>query len=227
MKPKIIIYFIIILSWTSCATRYQIHQIKSEQVQEIETDIYLYKGKDIAITYDFWAEGGAMLFEIYNERDSTIYFDLKESRLTVNSLIYSYVERPSAMNERPSNSPQATRLIIPPKESQTVEGFPVSYDWQKIPRKQQSLIFGESDSPLIFKNKLVYSFDATLKAKKTIENTFWVTEISELKKREFKDYAAVELSKADKFYVSKYNNGDNTFFWLDLVVSILEVVVFF
>lgn len=227
MKPKVTVYFIMILFWTSCATRYQVHKINSEQVQEIETDIYLYKGKDIAITYDFWAEGGAMLFEIYNERDSTIYFDLKESRLTVNSLIYSYLERPSVLNREQANASPSTRLIIPPKESQTVEGFPISYDWRKIPRKQETLVFGEGDSPLIFKNKLVYSFDATSKANKMVENTFWVSEINELKKREFNDYAAVELSKADKFYVSKYSDVNKTFFWLDLVIEILEVAVLF
>ena len=62
MKTKMIIYFILSISLASCSHRFQVHDISSADVQTQAEDVYLYEGEDIGITYDFWSEGGLVLF---------------------------------------------------------------------------------------------------------------------------------------------------------------------
>lgn len=226
MKIKILLYFFIGIIWSSCAPRYQIHELDSIQVQEVEEDVYLYESEDIAITYDFWAEGGYLLFEVYNQQDSVLYLDLKQSNFTVNGEMFSYFEENQTTGRKIE---QQKILKIDAQGNQTIEGFPVTYEWHGIPKKREALFFDKGDSPLMVENKLVYAFNQSFKNKQTLKNEFWVKKIKQVKKRDFKDYQDTQKSKSDKFYVNKHSvpNSDNSVYWLEVVLTVLEVLLFF
>ncbi|MCP3933097.1 MAG: hypothetical protein GY705_28840 [Bacteroidetes bacterium] len=231
MKPFLFPAFLLILSFCACAPRYQLYNITSSDATEFqEDDIYFFSNDDLEIHYDFWTEGGVVLFSIYNKTEKPLYFPLDNSYFILNRDSVPYymkpLEDPVASILNPGSDTTAEdsfTLEIPPKGNKSVEGFPMSYEWFQVQRKNGEIrTFEKSKSPFVFKNHLIYSFEEDLKNPQILNNEFWVSDIQKMKKMEFKEFEKSLVTKSDKYYVRK-----SSFFWLDATrLGIIALLIF-
>lgn len=92
MKLKIYIptiLFSIALIVSSCSPMYQILETTSPDTK-LDKDSYIYENSDVKITYDFWSDGGAISFFIFNKLDQPIYIDWDKCHLIYNEASYEY-----------------------------------------------------------------------------------------------------------------------------------------
>ena len=89
-KNLLILSLIAVLS--SCSSYNNFYQIcKVSSPLETSTDgAYEYSNSDCKITYDFWADGGAILFEVKNNTNDILYLDLTKSFIIKNGFAYDY-----------------------------------------------------------------------------------------------------------------------------------------
>lgn len=76
---------------TSCSNNsfYQICKVSSDLTTSTD-GAYEYSNSDCKVIYDFWADGGAILFEIKNNTNDVLYFDLTKSFVIKNGYAYDY-----------------------------------------------------------------------------------------------------------------------------------------
>ena len=92
MKLKIYIpaiLFSIALIVSSCTPMYQILETTSPDTK-LDKDNYINENSDVKITYDFWSDGGAISFFIFNKLDQPIYIDWDKCHLIYNGASYEY-----------------------------------------------------------------------------------------------------------------------------------------
>ena len=89
-KNLFILSLIAVLS--SCSSYNNFYQIcKVSSPLETSSDgAYEYSNSDCKITYDFWADGGAILFEVKNNTNDILYLDLTKSFIIKNGFAYDY-----------------------------------------------------------------------------------------------------------------------------------------
>lgn len=238
MKGTDFLFFAALLTLlSSCMQGYQVYVIESDDAGFENRQIYSCENEDLTIDYDFWSDGGTMLFNIYNRQDDTMFIHMKNSRLVANQEAFFYylddlnpsLELPDSNNSL-SYSPYLRFdpiVSIPPGENRWFEGFPVAIDWYKIRQSNQShsQSFTKNDSPVVFQNVLSYSSHRYWGTKE-IKNEFWISMVKQASNSRFKIMAESDLNKGNKFYVSrKLARGDQrNEFWLDLGLSVLETL---
>lgn len=77
------------MSSCQATTFYQICKVESELPTSVSGG-YEWKGSDCDISYDFWADGGAVRFTVTNNTDKFIYVDLSKSFFIRNGVAYDY-----------------------------------------------------------------------------------------------------------------------------------------
>ena len=89
---KLIYAFSTVLLLSSCATPsfYQVYNVKSNQKTITKTDNLVYEDENCKISYNLWADGGNIGFDIYNKTDNKIYVNLNESNFILNGFAYDY-----------------------------------------------------------------------------------------------------------------------------------------
>lgn len=226
-----------ILLFSSCMQRYQIFVISSKEQLEAEKEEYLFRNQDLEVKYDFWSDGGTMLFNVYNISKDTLYLHMKNSKLTVNEEDFKYyVEEINEGLDLPDSSGQLVYspywqfepvITLPPMEDGWFEGFPVAIDWVRIDNKNANHTqrFSKVETPLRFQNILSYGRHPYWGAE-TFESEFWVSMVKQASNSRFETIAASDISKGNKFYVSrKLAKGDKRKdFWLDIGLSVLETL---
>jgi hypothetical protein len=93
MKIRKLLYAIsMALLMTSCATTsfYQVYNVKSNQETITKTDNLFFEDENCKISYNLWANGGNIGFDIYNKTDENIYLNLNESNFLLNGFAYDY-----------------------------------------------------------------------------------------------------------------------------------------
>ncbi len=223
MKTKLPFFILILFFFNSCANRFHVYEIESEEVIKNKEDLFVFENDDLAIVYDFWTNGGEMIFNIYNKRDSVLYLKMDESEFWINGIGYQYYEKaenwPFDGREERSSGPKS--INIAPHSKETVNGFPVGYQLLKYRSGEKYKSFYKSDSPFVFENRLTYSFDQIHSEKAKLENEFWVSNAKRMKRKDFKLFEeGLEHSKSDKFFVFKQGLPPN--FWLDLTLETLQ-----
>ena len=89
---KIIFAAIIAAILASCTTTnyYQICKVVPVKPFEIASDSLVYEDENCKVYYNFWGNGGNMVFEVYNKTDKNIYLNMAESFFILNGTAYDY-----------------------------------------------------------------------------------------------------------------------------------------
>lgn len=93
MKIRKLLYAIsTALLMTSCVTTsfYQVYNVKPNQETITKTDKLFFEDENCKISYNLWANGGNIGFDIYNKTDENIYVNLNESNFILNGFAYDY-----------------------------------------------------------------------------------------------------------------------------------------
>jgi len=219
-------FYLVLLS--SCTAPYQVFEASSTEVIQYQDDAFAYENEDLAIAYDFWSNGGFILFNIHNKTDSTLYINLSKSTFTMNGESTSYYEKlPPAFSKQIDES----KFIkpIPPQESFTIEGFSINERWLRDIDKEEQKTFDKNKSPFLFSNYIVYAFEPKSETILDVNNEFWVSSVARMKTADFKDYGKYGEDTTNKFYIAKglVEEDNQTAFWFDVAVNILQVLLLF
>lgn len=231
MKKKYLLFFVLILLFNACSYRYQVLSLQSEDVEEYNDDVYVYEEEKLAVSYDFWTEGGILLAKIYNHTDSTLFIDGRKSYQFIAGDTLPYFDEAYQLlrNETDLPNPFPEPILkIAPQSSETIEGYPISFKWTRWRGSEKQKTYQNDNSPIVFKNHFTYSFHPEFSKIEVIDNEFWIAEVENMKNKSFKTYDQLELQKSNKFYVSR-NEGPqgSTWMWLDIALSVLEIILLF
>ncbi|MCB0689088.1 MAG: hypothetical protein KDC53_21265, partial [Saprospiraceae bacterium] len=127
-------YLGITLFFISCSPKYQIYSLDSDDVKYVRSE-YLYEDSVLEFTYDFWADGGTMLYNIFNKSGDSIFINMERSNFRFNQEPFHYylnqstgtLAKPDTSNNL-SYSPYLDFdpiVTIPPRQDRWFEGFPV------------------------------------------------------------------------------------------------------
>ncbi len=96
---KICYLSVLFLGLNACAARY-VYVFETKTTNEkLKSDFYVYEDDTLKITYNFWAQKGAMTFSVYNKQNKPLYIDWKKS-----SYIENLVKSDYWIDEEKSNS---------------------------------------------------------------------------------------------------------------------------
>lgn len=227
MKNFLLFVLLMPLFFSACSS-VQVFEIASTQVEQYEDDVFAFENEDLAIAYDFWIDGGIMLFNVTNKTQEDIFVDFSKSQFIINGAIFDFYNDlylPSAIQVNNTEILPPKLEKIPSQSSETIEGFPITFDWQKMKKKHQAAIYGKENSPFQFTNRIIYSKEASFKNELVLENAFWVNQIEKLNRKEFKAIANSNSPKSDKFYVRRIQQVNPTLFWVDVGLAVLETAV--
>ncbi|MEM9918803.1 MAG: hypothetical protein AAF990_11945 [Bacteroidota bacterium] len=228
MKAIYLYPVLALLFLNSCSYRYQVFDIKSEEVISETGDYFLYENDDLEIYYDYWTEGGYPVFKIHNRRNDTLFLNLAKSNFKVNGVAIDYYNTTYTAEEyeRMRPFPLPPVVAIQPRRSYQLNGFPISWRWERIKNKPGYVRFEQNNSPIHFGNFLTYYFDDE-NIDYRVENNFWIGKIKKYKRKEFNEFKQRHDIKSNKFYVYRYDGTDSAEFWADTVLSVMEVLLLF
>lgn len=229
---------IFLFFFNSCSPRFQIFDVDSQQVQEInEENIFLFENDSLEIIYDLWTDGGTLLYRIQNKLDRPLYIAMDQSYFGINRDKINYY-RPEEQNDDLLAPPNPDLIYspfgkydplvsIPAQEGRWLEGFPITYQMLKL-RKGEPLNFDAQSSPLQFANYLAISWQEMPKSQDFIEikHDFWVARVNNLAKKELQNYEESDLNKTDKFYLSQSPEQRPGTFWLEVGLGVLEEMLY-
>lgn len=138
--------------------------------------------------------------------------------LNVNQNKIKGVSRTSVTKEKPV-------ICIPPGSYKEISEYSISGQLirncdrkQAYPkRKSNAITYSRDDSPIVFKNRIAYSFYANNKDTKYIENEFWVSELinyskkEAIKEKELQGCDGDEIVKIKIFKISSPNKFYNSY----------------
>ncbi|MEA3505579.1 MAG: hypothetical protein U9R32_10365 [Bacteroidota bacterium] len=275
MKIRKLLYAIsTALLMTSCVTTsfYQVYNVKPNQETITKTDKLFFEDENCKISYNLWANGGNIGFDIYNKTDENIYVNLNESNFILNGFAYDYYKnRTFTTSESKSASASKTStgsvdvtginvynniqtnqvkssssanisssvgyavtikedsiICVPAKTTKRISEYSINNtlirncDLFKYPRGKtiKTKSYSIEQSPIIFSNIITYE---TKGERISVENEFYVSEITNYPATEFFEYKYDEycgqesmsktkyykLYDTDKFYI-KYSKGQDT-----------------
>lgn len=117
-------------------------------------------------------------------------------------------------------------VCVPPFASKSIPGFNIYNDVYKVcdhPRRNypktssNPIVYSESNTPIIFRNRIAYTFDEEAKDIKYLENKFWLSSIQNFKdksatrKETYEDCESHRKNSYRSFTVSAPNKFYNTY----------------
>tara|TARA_B110000879_G_scaffold184781_1_gene244687 strand:+ start:104 stop:769 length:666 start_codon:yes stop_codon:yes gene_type:complete len=220
---KKLIYLFLTLLMTSCATTfYQVYNVKPNQEKNTKTDNLFFEDENCKITYDLWANGGNIGFDIYNKTDENVYVYLNESNFILNGFAYDYYKN-RTFTTTEGTIKEDSIIRIPAKTTKRISEYSINStritdcDLKKYPSRKtiKTKSYSIEQSPIIFSNIITYESKGE---RIIVQNEFYVSEIANYPDTEFFEYKYTEycgkksMSKTkfykfyntDKFYI-KYN----------------------
>jgi hypothetical protein len=90
-KRKLIYAFSTMLFLSSCSQSfYQLYSVKPNQESITKTENLFFEDDNCKISYNLWANGGDIGFDIYNKTDEKINVNLNECNFILNGFAYDY-----------------------------------------------------------------------------------------------------------------------------------------
>ena len=236
------------LLFGSCAKHIQIFHTQSDQLAlDKETKMRFHGNEHLNVYYDFWSEGGVMLFFLQNKTDSTLYLDFEKSYVIINQREVNYYADQNEGARRPDNNPNESNAIstyfhelprvleMPSQSGQWVEGYPLSYDWYPMKNKESYQYFSRDKSPLQIEHKLVYTFrESDITSTNTLKHYLWVKAIQQMRLKEFQQFTKQQSNgkgQSNLFYIPNPNAGtsglESDAWWGQLTIGLLEVITLF
>lgn len=228
MKTKKYLFFLLLpLLFSSCAYRYQVFDVDASNLAVNDDDLFFYEDERLGIYYDFWTEGGIMIFKVLNKTDRRMTVDLKYSTFSINGRTISYAD-PFEPIDGDAGDDQIMPLSmrVEPNSTVQIDGFPVTWQWFNIKDKDRSREYSTKNTPIRFHNKLVFQLEGQEQPQK-VENHFHIASIEKMKKDDFKLFDKTGKQKADKFYVKRQDETEQVGFWVDLGFELLSLFFLF
>ena len=228
-------YLLTLFLTIACTPLYQVYKLESSR--DSTSPYFIHEDHNVQIKYDYWADGGILLFQIKNKLDDTLYAKMRLSNFVINNESIPYFsptrypdyETEDLTNSQLSYSPHVASqpiVAIAPNDSTWIEGFPISYEWMKINSRNQTLNFNQERSPLRFRNQLVFEVADGQGSSFTTSNAFWVSSIHECSNDRFQRIDEMSRSKYKKFYVKK-SAAERSAPWFDATFALLDVLYLF
>lgn len=223
---KYLIFLFIPLLFTSCAYRYQVFDVDANNLTSSSDDLFFYEDERIGIYYDFWAEGGIMIFKVLNKTDRRMTVDFLYSTFSINGRTISYSEifEPTSNLLRDNQQPPMT-MRVAPSETLQVDGFPITWQWFNFNNQNQTKEYSTKNTPIRFYNKIVFKLEDQMHQQEVV-NQFHIASIEKMGKDDFRLFDQMGKQKADKFYVYKEVETEQPGFWVDLGFELLTFFLF-
>jgi len=191
---------------TNYYDQYQVVQIKSNNVKNYKAE-YVFEDNNIILRYNFWNTGSGVAFAIINKSKKDIYIDWSKSKFIVNDKFFGYWQDQNnnsittISNYRLFNSDELniySKYVlvksrgekitqVPPRSYLIIHKFslndfidlPLKYDLSAKEDKSKvySDKFNNKNTPLKFRNFIVYSFSKSMAKPIKIDNEFWISSI--------------------------------------------------
>ena len=212
---KKLIYLFLTLLMTSCATTfYQVYNVKPNQEKNTKTDNLFFEDENCKITYDLWANGGNIGFDIYNKTDENVYVYLNESNFILNGFAYDYYKN-RTFTTTEGTIKEDSIIRIPAKTTKRISEYSINStritdcDLKKYPSRKtiKTKSYTIEQSPIIFSNIITYE---TKGEKMTVQNEFYVSEIANYPATEFFEYKYTEYCGKKSKSKTKFNKFYNT-----------------
>ena len=210
-----LIYLFLTLLMTSCATTfYQVYNVKPNQEKNTKTDNLFFEDENCKITYDLWANGGNIGFDIYNKTDENVYVYLNESNFILNGFAYDYYKN-RTFTTTEGTIKEDSIIRIPAKTTKRISEYSINStritdcDLKKYPSRKtiKTKSYSIEQSPIIFSNIITYE---TKGEKMTVQNEFYVSEIANYPATEFFEYKYTEYCGKKSKSKTKFNKFYNT-----------------
>ncbi|RLD64061.1 MAG: hypothetical protein DRJ01_02035 [Bacteroidetes bacterium] len=205
---KKIIYIILIIFLSSCTKKiYQVIETSSSDVAESENS-YIFENDNLKVSYNFWGEAGHMYFTVFNKTEKPIFIDLNRCHLIVNQRSYNYYSTDEKIETTffattDKKVKQGSEVSYKTKMQQIYEIPPQSYviinqllimdskfdfcELKKVTGKNfPFLIYTQKSSPFQFRNFITYDFKPDFSTFEVVDNTFWVSKVTNMNKKAFK-----------------------------------------
>lgn len=248
MKKQYLFFLFLAITLSSCSkVYYQVYSTKSSNVRDNGTEL-AYENNEVKVTYNLWSKGGNPGFTIFNKTKYDLYVILPNSFFVKNEKAYDYFLNRELSSDTQHTVTRGTLggvtsssktnsgvvyhekpiICIPAGTSKIFSEYKIhdSYfddDDRNInfPKtRSASKKFNRRTSPVVFKNRITYSYHKDGKESKSIENEFYVSEIVNYSKKEIgeeiesggqSDYKNMihvfKASKPHQFY-NTYTNAD-------------------
>ena len=216
----------------SCAYPYQVYFTESDSVINDPLEGYIFENDTFLIYYDFWAPGGEMLFTVNNKTSQPLFLDMSKSQLVVNGKGYKYYDEDYLPEVAPilgtPDAPLEMQAVIsiPPYQGRQIETFAVNYNWNSLRLKDRAT-YKPSNSPLHFRNELVYATNEYFDQAQSLKNKFWIKKVIKFRNRDFKRISKVDKQKESKFYVYNTAKEEETDVWVNLLGGLIDILFLF
>lgn len=204
---------------------------------------FVYENDTVKITYNFWAENGIMGIDIYNKLTVPIFIDWKVSNFINNGINLQYwydTESSTSINKgvnyyglrtftgipvsvhsgiTHTNTERPDRIVSITPHSNIIKS-PYSLLADNINIVPANYTF--NNSPIKFRNYLVFSTDESFTKKFYVDNQFYISSAEMIKQTQFKESGnGISYQSSDHFFSKRmdyeepvilqkitFNNGD-------------------
>lgn len=201
---RIVLLVIVVSLLQGCSKHYyQVYEAKpySENITSNDTDLY-FEDDNCKISYNFWAEGGNSNFTFYNKTNKVICLDLSKVFFVENGFAEDYNLNflgtkivngiPSTHNKKLNDNEV---IYIPPKTKRVIKGLWIINSYMEFcplyvtgaDVKEGKNIHNftlHDNSPLIFDNIIMYSFEEEPNKTYKINNQFYISKIINLREKD-------------------------------------------
>jgi len=208
---KKLIMLLSVLALCSCVSvYYQTSELKANSAFIKNNNVY--EDSTFKITYNFWAVGGILKFDIYNKLSIPIYIDWNRSNFILNGKSSTYTENGSAQHAMTGQGVAKLAMLngseyyvsipnteqintqIPPHSYISVNRFNFNVPYYSIgyyPKKRDSTEYNYDNSILHFRNYIGYTTKQDLSNLKLIDNEFWVSKVTTISGRYFNESTVI------------------------------------
>lgn len=196
---KVFLLFALALLMSSCATTYyQVYNVESDLKESDE--MYVYEDDVCKLTYNLWTSNENFSYLFENKTDRDVYVFLPNSFMLKNGFAYDcYTDRESVYKTAitgvtPVGTSQSVMMqytdkqlpviTIPAGAQKTIrtnqellrEPIYVCDNRIDYPRQEtKEVVYSKNSSPLVFVNRIAYSFEKNATEYNYINNEFWIS----------------------------------------------------
>ena len=223
-------------------TFYQVYTVEGSSCDQSKGRL-VYQNDDCKISYNFWSEDGDVAFTFENTSGSDIFIDMRQSFFFCNQIANCYYsgrtyEYSSSVKQetyglrapmgvlatgsaRAISVKEQEVLCVPKQSAIKLTRFSIrptlvtSCNKEMIYPKDSMLVemYQKENSPVVINNRISYSFDQDLKAKKQFDNVFWISNVENYSSSavyKWKPYGAIDCDKEENTSYKVY--APNKFF---------------
>jgi len=170
-----------------------------------------YEDSVFKVTYNFWAVGGILKFDIYNKLSVPVYIDWDRSNFILNGQSVSYANN-TILIQKTIAIPQTIQAVtgkeyyvsllqtgimetqLPPHSYITVSRFDLNtpyYGLGHFPVSKDTIAYTYDTSILHFRNYIGYTTNQDLSDLKFLDNEFWIDKLITARGKYFNENSVI------------------------------------